>query len=379
MVRSSLIDGPVLLDVTGVEGVLSELRRLGHTLIGPTRRDGAIVLDEITSTADLPQGWGDEQGPGRSRLHRRDDDAWFGWAVGPTTWRRFLSPPVRELWRARRDGHGFELVVDDAPAPPLALIGVRPCDLVALGIQDRVAAGGPCPDTDLLQIHRDAFVLAVSCGAPAATCFCASTGTGPRAGEGADLTMIELVDDAGHRFVVEATSARGAEVLASVPHPTATEADQRAADAVIAAATAAQSRTLPDRDACARLVTRAEHPHWADVAERCLSCASCTLVCPTCFCSRIADRTDLAGDEAWRSQRWDSCFSLDHSFIHGGSIRADVRARYRQWLTHKLATWWDQLDTSGCVGCGRCITWCPAGIDLTVEARAIVEGAADAH
>ena len=114
-----------------------------------------------------------------------------------------------------------------------------------------------------------------------------------------------------------------------------------------------------------------EHPRWDEVAERCLTCGNCTMVCPTCFCTTVEDVTDLAGEHVERHQRWDSCFTVDYSYIHGGAVRASTRSRYRQWMTHKLATWFDQFGSSGCVGCGRCITWCPVGIDITEEARAI--------
>ena len=119
------------------------------------------------------------------------------------------------------------------------------------------------------------------------------------------------------------------------------------------------------------LLANLEHPRWEEVAGRCLTCGNCTMVCPTCFCTSVEDTSDLAGVSAERSRRWDSCFTMDFSYIHGGSVRASPKSRYRQWMTHKLATWWDQFGSSGCVGCGRCITWCPVGIDITEEVRAI--------
>ena len=92
------------------------------------------------------------------------------------------------------------------------------------------------------------------------------------------------------------------------------------------------------------------------------------MVCPTCFCSTVVDSSDVTGETATRTKVWDSCFSQEFSYMSGGSVRVSGGARYRQWITHKLAYWHDQFDTSGCVGCGRCITWCPVGIDIRKEA-----------
>jgi ferredoxin len=98
------------------------------------------------------------------------------------------------------------------------------------------------------------------------------------------------------------------------------------------------------------------------------------MVCPTCFCSTVSEVSDLAGDHVERHRQWDSCFNLEFTYMNGGMVRDNTRNRYRQWLTHKLATWIDQFGSSGCVGCGRCIAWCPVGIDLTEEVSAIREG-----
>jgi len=119
-----------------------------------------------------------------------------------------------------------------------------------------------------------------------------------------------------------------------------------------------------------------DHPRWDEVASRCLTCANCTMVCPTCFCTTTEDVTDLTVGHAERWQRWDSCFDPDFSYLHGGPVRRSGAARYRHWLTHKLGTWHEQFGSSGCVGCGRCIVWCPVGIDLTAEVAALAAGAA---
>ena len=350
--------------------LLDVLRDDGWTLVGPTVRDGAIVYKEIEGAADLPVGWTEEQEAGTYRLRRREDDAVFGYNVGPNSWKeRFFVPRLRQ-WQATRDGAGFHVDVDEPAAPRIALIGARSCDLHAIAIQDRVFLDGGCSDPDYAARRRDVFVVAVNCGQAAGTCFCVSMGTGPRASRGFDLALTEL-RDGGHRFHVEVGTAQGAALLARVACEPATRADADAADAVVAGTAAAMGRTLDTAGIKELLYASYDHPRWDDVAARCLTCANCTLVCPTCFCATVEDVTDVTGDHAERWRRWDSCFTLDHSYIHGGSVRASGRSRYRQWLVHKLGTWIDQFGSSGCVGCGRCITWCPVGIDLTQEVAAI--------
>ena len=347
------------------------MRARGFDVVGPTRRDGAIVYDRISRIADLPEGWTDRQEAGRYRLERRDDAALFGYAVGPHSWKRFLHPPQEVLWRATRQDDGFAVRPEPPPDAPFAFIGVRACELHAIAIQDRVFTGGAHQDRGYALRRRGAFIVALNCGTAGGTCFCVSMGTGPRAEAGFDLALTELIDDTRHDFLVEVGSAAGAAVLADLPSRQATEQDARAGEAVTARAAAGMGRQM-DTDGIKELLqANPEHPRWDDVAARCLACANCTMVCPTCFCTTIADHTDLAGAEAERVRSWDSCFTADFSYIHGGPVRPSTRGRYRQWMTHKLAHWFDQFGTSGCVGCGRCIAWCPVGIDITAEAAAI--------
>ena len=188
-----------------------------------------------------------------------------------------------------------------------------------------------------------------------------------RADSGYDIALTELDEDG---LLVECGSDAGAAILGAMDLRKADAGDVEAAQQVSARAAAMQTRAMPDGiDTVLR--DNPDHPRWAEVAERCLSCANCTLACPTCFCSDVEEVNDLSGDHAERWRVWDSCFSLDFSYIHGGAVRRSTLSRYRQWMTHKLSSWHDQFGTSGCVGCGRCIAWCPVGIDITEEASAI--------
>jgi sulfhydrogenase subunit beta (sulfur reductase) len=363
---------PRLIERPALDQLLDALRRRGFTPIGPTVRQGAIVHDELDSAHDLPVGWTDVQEGGTYRLARRDDAAVFGHNVGPESWKRHLFQPTLELWRARRSADGGLEVQKASPERPrYAFIGVRSCDLHAIAVQDRIFVEGPWADPDYSARREGAFIVAVNCGQAAATCFCVSMGTGPRAESGFDLALTELLDADGHRFLVEVGSERGGEVLGDLPSRPAEAADRDAAEQVSARTASQMGRELDTTDIRDLLYRNREHPRWDEVADRCLTCGNCTMVCPTCFCSSVDDATDLAGEEATRVRRWESCFSLEHSYVNGGHVRSSTKARYRQWMTHKLASWIDQFGTSGCVGCGRCITWCPVAIDITEEAAAI--------
>jgi sulfhydrogenase subunit beta (sulfur reductase) len=364
-VETSVIE-PEALDL-----LLESLRSRGFRVLGPTVRDGAIVYDELRSAAELPIGWTDSQDGGRYRLERREDEARFGYAVGPHSWKQFLFPARLRLWRARRDGDGgFEVEEEPRDDTPLAFVGVRACELHAIDIQDRVFLGGSHVEPDYAARRDGAFIVAVNCFEPGGTCFCVSMGTGPRAESGYDLALTEILDGE-HRFLVEPGSERGAEVLQELPRRPAVDTDVGAASAAVEGAAQRMGRQLDATDLRGLLERNLEHPRWDDVASRCLTCGNCTMVCPTCFCTSVSDTTDLAGEETERVRTWETCFSVDHSYLHGGSIRPSGRSRYRQWLTHKFGTWHDQFGTSGCVGCGRCITWCPVAIDVTEELGAI--------
>jgi ferredoxin len=361
-----------------LEPLVATLRAEGYTVIGPREREGAIVLDVIDSAAQLPSGWGVQTGPGVYRLRRRADRAVFGHSAGPQAWKRFLHPPRERLWAADRDPDGtFAVTASDDPPPRYAFLGVRACDLRAIAIQDRVLGASP----SYTARRQAAFIVAVNCTEPSATCFCASAGAGPdvESVDGADLALTELAEpgETEPLYVAVALSPAGRDVLARVPQTPAPPDVVAVARKAVTAATDHMGRSLPDGDLRAMLAATLDSPHWEDVAARCLTCANCTLVCPTCFCTSVTDTTDLTGDHAERWQTWASCFDVEFSYLHGGSVRTSARSRYRQWLTHKLGTWHDQFGESGCVGCGRCIAWCPAGIDITAEARALASAGAE--
>ncbi len=348
------------------------LKRLGYQIIAPTLLDGAIVYERVESVNELSVGFSDEQRAGVYRLKRRGDRAFFGYAVGPRSWKHYLYPPRQRLWQAKRDGDGgFRVIPEQEQTPRYAFVGVRACELAAIAIQDKVFLNGQYRDEYYQRRHESALLIAVNCAYPAGNCFCSSVGTGPRVREGFDLAITEVLNGKSHLLVIEVGSERGAAVLEGVDVQIATEEQWQQAQQAVDSATRRILKRLDTTDLKELLYRHLDSPHWEAVAKRCLTCSNCTMVCPTCFCHTVEDITNLQGTVAERWRRWDSCFHIDFSYIHGSPVRVSEASRYRQWITHKLASWQDQFGMLGCVGCGRCITWCPVGIDITEEIRAL--------
>jgi sulfhydrogenase subunit beta (sulfur reductase) len=352
-----------------LQTLIDVLAARGYRVVGPQVSDGAIVYADLQRVEQLPKGIHSRQRPGSYRLQSANEDLLFAWANGPQALKPFLFAPQEPMWRAEKSDQGFKVQTLSPESTPLAVIGARACDLAALALQDKVFLEGSYIDPYYLARREGMFLVAVNCTHAADTCFCAATHSGPRAESGFDLALTELVEG----FVIELGSQMGDVVLSALQAAPASQMQTQTASSAVKQAAASQTRGLPP-EVKDRLAANLHHPRWNEVAKRCLSCGNCTQVCPSCFCHAEYEAPALDGASSNHERRWDSCFSQGHAYIHGMQIRPEIRHRYRQWLTHKLSIWHAQFGSSGCVGCGRCIAWCPAGIDLTEEAGVICGG-----
>jgi ferredoxin len=345
----------------------------GYAIVGPTIKEQAIVYDDLQSVADLPVGWTDDQQPGVYRIKQRDDGAYFGYNVGPHSWKKYLFPPRRKLWESKRENGSLTFHTESCEGKKMVFLGMRSCEIEAMFIQDKVFIEGNYVDPFYKNQRDMTLIIAVNCTQAASTCFCLSMDTGPKSKRGYDIALTEIINSEEHYFVVDIGTERGESFIKLLDHSPVNEQQSVAEEAGIEHARhqMSQGQGIDTTDINKLLFRNMESPHWEDVAKRCLSCANCTMVCPTCFCSDTEEINDLTGDHTERWKSWDSCFNADHSYLNGDSVRSSTKSRYRQWLTHKLGTWIDQFGTSGCVGCGRCVTWCPVGIDLREEVAKI--------
>jgi sulfhydrogenase subunit beta (sulfur reductase) len=360
--RSAVVE----LQRADLDGLFRHLQSAGYDIVGPKVSQGAVVYGHLSSPCELAAGWATEQTPGRYRL-RLDAGAQFPFAAPAMGLKHFLHAADQRLFRAVRENGSFRIVAEETPLRKLAVFGVRACDLAAVQGLDRVLLQDRYRDEHYAARREGMFVVALACTVAADDCFCASMNAGPRPSNGYDVLLTEadgvLIGESGSTAGANALKAVGAAALPK-------EARKRAKDAA-ARAGASQTRAILLEGLKEAIYAAFEHPRWEETAARCLQCGNCTQACPTCFCVTVEEASDVSLQEAERWRRWDSCFTQNFSYIHGGSVRLSPKSRYRQWLTHKLAAWQDQFGTPGCVGCGRCITWCPAKIDITEEALAL--------
>ena len=363
------------IDRPGLQGLIDALARRFAKVLAPVLRDGSVVFDEVKRVEELPAGWRDVQSPGAYRLEQTRDGRWFGVVHGPESLKRQVFVPRETLLQVTiEDGQGAFTATPTLPdAPRVAVLGVRPCDVAGLRAQDRIFLEDRYPDPYYAARRSGLFVVAVNCTRSVSTCFCTSMGTGPEAVSGFDLSLTEMNEG----FIARSGSPAGEEVLASLALPPAADALCELERWDIEECARSIHRRMDTSDLPGLLYENLDHPRWEEVAKRCLSCGNCTMVCPTCFCHDEIDEPGLDGKRSDRVRVWDSCFNRDHAQVHGHNFRPHIADRYRQWLTHKLASWIDQFGSSGCVGCGRCITWCPVGIDLVEEMAAIRGRAGD--
>ncbi|TKB63541.1 MAG: sulfite reductase subunit A [Nitrospira sp.] len=357
-----------ILPSAHLQRLLDTLSAKGYRIVGPIVRDGSVVWDTVRSVSDLPIGWRDQQEPGRYRLEQTGSQEVFGVVHGAQSLKQFVFAPREPLLQIERSKDGFATRPTLPQSEKVAIIGARACDLAGLTIQDRIFLNDAYRDPYYASRREGLFVIAVNCTRALSTCFCASMETGPRAKHGFDLVLTE-VDDS---LLIEAGSEAGRDLLSNLCLSTGSEQLSAEAARRIEACAQSQVRRLDHSRLPQALYDAHEHPRWDELAGRCLACTNCTMVCPTCFCHTVEETPDLSHQQSTHTRLWDSCFTQEHGYIHGKNVRPTIKDRYRMWLTHKLASWIDQFGTSGCVGCGRCITWCPVGIDVTEELSALL-------
>lgn len=319
------------------------LRNLGYEVFGPKQKEGVLVLDRVENGVELDL---------------------------PLT----MLPPKKLFFPPREILYSYErvegrVVLQDpleSLSKPLAVIGIRPCDLNGLLILDRVFKG-EFKDPFYLERRERAFLACFHCREPAEYCFCDAMGAGPSIEKGYDL----LATDLGDRYFFRSGSEAGERVLKDEVFKDALEEDRAQAQAELERLKSKLRSGLNIRGLAERIKTKFWSRFWDERTSKCVLCGACNLVCPTCYCFTVVDETDFTGEKGKRVRVWDPCHFKGFALIAGGlNFRGDRISRIKLRIYHKLCYSVEQRGTYDCVGCGRCIEYCPAHIDL----REIIKG-----
>jgi len=355
--------------------LITALQENGYEVIGPQVDSGAIVYKPLSDVSQLPEGYSDDQKAGHYRLKKNKSNRWFAWANAAQSIKPFAFVPTEVLWSSSKistpeaSGETIQFQKKEPDVVPQAILGVRSCDLAALAIQDAHFLQQSYIDSYYQARREKLLLIAVNCTHPSKSCFCHSTGDGPSATTGFDI----LLDELDSAFVIQAGSGKGDSIVSLLPLEELEQDDLLQVDRQNKVAEETQTKKLPNADVRLLLKENSDSEFWDDIAKRCLACGNCTSVCPSCFCYSEHEQPELDGNKSTHIREWDSCFNQSHSYIHGIVVRSETKHRYRQWLTHKFSGWFDQFGKSGCVGCGRCTTWCPVGIDVVDAVKNICE------
>jgi sulfhydrogenase subunit beta (sulfur reductase) len=320
-------------------GKFVENLKKDHEVIGPKRKAEGYIFDYIDDSGEL--------------------------ALDYTT---TMLPPKKIFFPPREPLYSYEKVGEEVVIKDLSekwkkkriLFGVHSCDINALLILDGVF-GGKLKDQLYLNRRRNTLIIGMNCRSPGENCFCDAMTTGPTIKKGYDL----LLTDIGDKYYVQVGSKAGEKLLSRDLFRTATKADRKKMEAeVIRVKNKLQSDFGIDK-----LGEKMKGKFWSKLWEaqtkKCVLCGACNFVCPTCYCFDVVDETDLAGKKGQRVRVWDTCHFKDFATVAGGiNFRGGKVPRVKQRLYHKLCYSTEQRGVYDCVGCGRCIQFCPAKIDI---------------
>ncbi len=353
------------------QSLIDYLVEQDYSVIAPTIKQDAIHYQPIHHIDEMVCSYHEQSSAGSYQLVKDQSGKYFNWSNGVSCLKPWFFKPHETLWQLNLNKTPPQYQAIIPKEQKKAFIGVRACDLAALQLQDQHFLQDKYLHQQYHANRQQSIFIAVHCAAPSTNCFCTSTEDGPECSQGFDIVMTEL--ESG--FILQGENTFSQKLIDHLPVETVSKQSWQEQDDILKRAKQKIQRAFNPEKVAKKLQQRLHDNIWQDIAEKCLACGNCTLVCPSCFCSKQGDEMPLAGNKVEHIQYWDSCFSEQHSYLGGIVIHQNIADRYKQWINHKLNWWFEQYGRSGCVGCGRCISWCPTGIDFFQQARALTENA----
>jgi ferredoxin len=204
-------------------------------------------------------------------------------------------------------------------------------------------------------------------------CFCGAVGSGPSVEDGFDVAYARLDEK---RVFFKYGSELGRDILFKLGLKPASEREVGEYREKIESTRESTSRAFRKvmREVQENLLKKAgDRDLWLKVSDDCVGCGNCNFVCPTCFCLEF-EYSINEENMGVKTALWTGCLLYTYGQVAGGHFRRELYTRYRHFLLHKFVFYPRQTGLLGCVGCGRCITWCPMGIDLRKSVNSVARG-----
>ena len=275
--------------------------------------------------------------------------------------KNFFFPKTETMMRYMRTERGMELSGEEEEAKEAVLFGARPCDVRSFVLLDYLFDQEKYRDSYYIDKREKTTIISLACiHPPYSTCFCTSVGGHPMSEEGADV----LLTDIGDNYLAEFITPKGEKLLEKMGDlPAADGSADEKKKALSESAEKEIKSHIPGKEIKPWLDDNFEHPFWDTIHQSCLACGTCTYLCPTCHCFDISD--EVKGSDGKRIRTWDSCmYWLFTKETSGHNPRTSQKQRWRQRLMHKFKYFVDNFDEIACVGCGRCVRYCPVNIDI---------------
>ncbi|MBS7611619.1 4Fe-4S dicluster domain-containing protein [Candidatus Bathyarchaeota archaeon] len=338
--------GAFVAELNDLQRLLDEFTKHGYTVYGPIVKGKSWVFSKVSSIRELDLNYTRTILPPKKLLH-----------------------PVKNRIFDFKLNDGFE-VFESCNVKNIVIFGIHPCDLRAIEKLDEFFSQHP-EDVCYEARRKRTLIVGLTCNAVDEKCFCNSLGTGPEASTGFDILITQISDGF---FLVEVGSSKGLDILKTLDLAEAKPEHFEAKRKHIEHLKSSFTKTADFEGLATLAKDKLDHKIWVETAERCLSCGNCSMVCPVCYCFDLYDSLDLTLKEGVRIMELDSCQLLEYAEVAlGGNFRKERSQRLRHWLLCKFGAAGGSTYTS-CIGCGRCIVYCPANIDLTEIAHVLKGG-----
>ncbi|MEW6070064.1 MAG: 4Fe-4S dicluster domain-containing protein [Candidatus Thermoplasmatota archaeon] len=277
--------------------------------------------------------------------------------------KQIIFPQSEVLFKFQLTRKITELQVPVTEGKEKIILWLRPCDAKSFLILDKIF-DSEYKDNNYINKRKTTTLVGLSCNSPSSNCFCTSIKGSPFSKENLDVLFTEL----DKSYYVEVITKKGEELIEKAPRLFSEVSKEASIKKVELQAEAERKivRSVEVNKITEKLKAIYESAFWDSIGEKCIACGICAYLCPTCHCFDINDEVSITRAKGARIRTWDYCTHQLYTLQASGfNPRPTQKYRVRNRVYHKFKYFQDNFNSTGCVGCGRCVEYCPVNIDVS--------------